>query len=1210
MGWKIYALIGVFLVLATGVTCKGSAAEDPWTNAGKLSRISGKAGRVSDVLVQFRSAGHMIGSKWNRIYMVGAGHVLMEEFVGANRIEPVVNGREKNKKIVLKNLWDGITVVYEKRRNSLAESIYTLAPNANPDRIRIKYNCRTQIEKEGSLRLNNREGNGYFRLTPPVAWQEIGGERIKIKVSYKKIGDNTVGFCLGEYNKQQTLIIDPAYEWHTFHGSSEWDTGFAIAADTNGNVFVTGRTFGQWGNPIHSYSGGSDIFVMKLNSSGELLWNTFFGSPEEDVGKGIAVDDSGNVYITGESRATWGSPLHRYTGGSDIVVFKLNSSGQLQWNTFYGSSYDDWGSGIAVDWTGSPYVTGVSKDSWGSPLHGHSGDAGMDDIAVLKLNNSGHLQWNTFYGCSSYDEVGGIAVDGNGNVYVAGRSYASWGFPIHDYTGGIDMVVLKLDADGQLLWNTFQGSPDSDYANSVTVSQGGNVYVTGNSHGTWGSPIHAYSAGSWDITVFKLTSSGDLEWNTFLGSSGIDHGKSIAIIDEIGLVYVAGTSYATWGSPTHAYSGSYDMILLGLTDSGDLQWNAFYGSSSGDQALGIAVNGEKNIYVTGDSSATWGSPINSFNGGSDIVTLKLRDNTRLPAWWGFGPTGWVNTQYVNCNVHVQDIYSGLIVTSAQYRISVEGGAIWSPWSDASCTGINGSAKVESVSATPNFEQDSGTENLIQFRITNGKGLIGRSPAYVVRVDSVAPTILITSPAAGATDDNNPLLYYTINDMTNVTSTVRVDGNVVTKSPGEGLGPLGEGSHTIQVEGVDEANNSSSDEVTITIRSQYVNTLVVDPPESGSQNYHSIQNAINVSNDNDEIIVKPGTYYENINFGGRKVLLISENGPASTIIDGGGSGSVLTFSSTEDGTSIIDGFTVQNGNSDVGGGVFISGTSPVIRNCWIMNNVARNGAGIYCIGDGASPIIKNNKIIHNHATGGSDGGGIYSNDSSPVILNNIISFNQADSTGGGVFVSGSGSPIITNNQMDGNSAQAGGGIYCGGGEMTVKNNIIVNSPGGDGIYAVQGCTCDIDYNDVWNNSPTDYILPPGSIVGPNDISSDPAFIDGEGRLADQSPCVDKGDNVSVNIIGTKQDKFGNPRIADGDGNGVAVVDMGIYEVENMCQGDRALGGDNDVDGTDLAEFASEYNQCTSGCAYDLDGSNMVNWKDLEIFTRDFGRNNCP
>ena len=105
--------------------------------------------------------------------------------------------------------------------------------------------------------------------------------------------------------------------------------------------------------------------MLKLNSSGAYQWHTFYGSSsDDDGGYGIAVDGSGNVYVTGDSDATWNgpagqNPLHAYSGSYDIFVLKLDSSGAYQWHTFYGSSSWDYGFGIAVDGSGNVYVTGV-----------------------------------------------------------------------------------------------------------------------------------------------------------------------------------------------------------------------------------------------------------------------------------------------------------------------------------------------------------------------------------------------------------------------------------------------------------------------------------------------------------------------------------------------------------------------------------------------------------------------------------------------------------------------------------------------------------------------------------------------------------------------------------------------------------------------------------------------------------------------------------
>ena len=128
------------------------------------------------------------------------------------------------------------------------------------------------------------------------------------------------------------LSSSGTYEWNTFFGSSNGtDIGDGITVDSSGNVYVTGYSNGTWGSPLNAYSGGDDIFVLKLSSSGTYEWNTFFGSSNgTDYGYGIAVDSSGNVYVTGDSNATWGFPLNAYSGGYDIFVLKLSSSGDIR----------------------------------------------------------------------------------------------------------------------------------------------------------------------------------------------------------------------------------------------------------------------------------------------------------------------------------------------------------------------------------------------------------------------------------------------------------------------------------------------------------------------------------------------------------------------------------------------------------------------------------------------------------------------------------------------------------------------------------------------------------------------------------------------------------------------------------------------------------------------------------------------------------------
>ncbi|MCD4741281.1 MAG: SBBP repeat-containing protein, partial [Desulfobacteraceae bacterium] len=320
----------------------------------------------------------------------------------------------------------------------------------------------------------------------------------------------------------------------------------------------------DWGgSPVSAYTGDLDIFVTKLNSSGAQQWHTFLGSSDADHGNDIAVDSSGNIYVTGDSEINWGTPLNAHAGGqggadyADALIAKLNSSGVLQWHTFMGSTSYEVSNAIILDGSMNIYITGESYVSWGSPVNPHAGNC---EAFVAKLNSSGTPQWHTFMGSTSYDYGNGIALDGSGNVYVAGRSGATWGSPMNAYAGGQDAFAAKLNNNGVLQWNTFMGSASTDYGNDVDVDESRNVYVTGHSNATWGSPTIAY-AGNFDAFIAQLDNSGVLKRHSFIGASIVDFGMAITV-DSSGNAYVTGESDATWGgSPVSAHSGWMDAFV-------------------------------------------------------------------------------------------------------------------------------------------------------------------------------------------------------------------------------------------------------------------------------------------------------------------------------------------------------------------------------------------------------------------------------------------------------------------------------------------------------------------------------------------------------------------------------------------------------------------------------------------------------------------------
>src|SRR5712691_798919 len=501
---------------------------------------------------------------------------------GEDRTEAVVSyfkGRRADWKtglatygrVVYTNLWPGIDLVYSGVGGRLKYT-FVVRPGADPKRIRLAYRGATavRVSPEGQLAVSTPVGN--LEEDTPYVYQEAGADRVQVEAAYaleaeEAGGTRRFGFRVGPYDPGKPLFLDPVVlAYCGFIGGSAGEAANAVAVDGSGIFYVTGTTgsseasFPVAVGPDLTYNGGfgGDAFVAKVNAAGTaLVYCGYIGGSGDDYGNGVAVDGSGNAYVTGNTTSTEATfsvtvgPDLTANGQTDAFVAKVNAAGTaLVYCGYIGGVNGDFGNGVAVDNSGNAYVTGYTDSTQSSFPETVGPDLtfnGNDDAFVAKVNAAGTaLVYCGYIGGSGSDFGQGIAVDGSGNAYVVGwTDSTAASFPVTvgpdlTFNGNNDAFVAKVKADGTAV----------DIAYGVAVDTAGNAYVTGyttSSEATFPvavGPDLTFNGGN-DAFVAKVNAAGTaLVYCGYIGGSGVDGGHGVAV-DGAGNAYVVGETGST-----------------------------------------------------------------------------------------------------------------------------------------------------------------------------------------------------------------------------------------------------------------------------------------------------------------------------------------------------------------------------------------------------------------------------------------------------------------------------------------------------------------------------------------------------------------------------------------------------------------------------------------------------------------------------------------
>lgn len=596
-------------------------------------------------------------------------------------------------KVRYHDVYPGIDLVHYGTQRQLEYDL-VVAPGADPTAIRLSFQGADalEIDEQGDLVLHTAAGD--VREHKPVVYQMQSsvvsgqltvatdhGQRITDSTAtehfldgrYVLTAQNEVRFDVGPYDPTRPLVIDPVLSYSTYLGGSGSETGFGIAVDGAGNSYVTGRTssadFPTTPGALAITSGGrDDVFVTKIDTTksgaASLVYSTYLGGSDSDIGSGIAVDAAANAYVTGQTFSTnfpTKNPFQATFGGgtnnSNAFIAKLNSSGSmLLYSTYLGGSTSDSGSGIAVDTAGNAYVTGQTCSTnfpTKNPLQASRN--GLCDAFVAKIDatksGDASLVYSTYLGGSDLEEGRAIAVDSSGNAYVTGSTQSSnfpTAQPLQPSIGGgtclfyiyygpfpcADAFVAKLNPAGSaLVFSTYLGGNNDDRGAGIAVDSSGNSYVTGHTSSPnfpTKNPIQA-TLRSGDAFVAKLNATGSaLTYSTYLGGNSDDEGRGITV-DSSGNAYVAGNTSSTdfpTVFPVQVLTSGFHAFITKLNPTGSaLVYSSYLGGSISDSGVGIAVDATGNAYVAGQTSSTnfpTANPLRaSLNGFSDAFVSKI-----------------------------------------------------------------------------------------------------------------------------------------------------------------------------------------------------------------------------------------------------------------------------------------------------------------------------------------------------------------------------------------------------------------------------------------------------------------------------------------------------------------------------------------------------------------------------------------------------------
>jgi hypothetical protein len=564
--------------------------------------------------------------------------------------------------VIYRNLWPEIDLVFREQGGELKYE-FIAHPGADIKNISLSFSGVDDLvlDKDGNILIPTPFG--VLTDKKPVSYQLIDGNKVLLAsnfvVTKSETGESRCGFSVSDnYSPDYTLVIDPSLGFPPYPKRGGLDSGLGIAIDSAGNAYVTGFTespdFPVTPGAFQAKRKGfKNAFVSVINTgatgAAALAYSTYLGGSVLDVGFGIAVDNTGKIYVTGFTESpdfpvTSGAFQSKLNGFKNAFLSVLNTGASgtaaLAYSTYLGGGVLDVGYGIAVDNTGKAYVTGFTESpnfpATAGAIQGRLNGIKNTFLSVINTGATGTaaLAYSTYLGGSSFDEGCGIAVDSSGATYITGFTYSK-DFPVtsgafqtalNSKHGGANAFVSKISTGATgtaaLAYSTYLGGSLFDQGYSIAVDASNNAYVTGFTRssdfpvtsGAFQTALKSILGGT-NAFVTKLNTGANgarsLVYSTYLGGTTCDEGHGIAV-DTAGNAYVTGFTYSKDFPVTASafqsmlksiHSGGSNAFISQVntsrSGSASLAYSTYLGGSGSEVGNGVAVDKFGNTLVTG-----------------------------------------------------------------------------------------------------------------------------------------------------------------------------------------------------------------------------------------------------------------------------------------------------------------------------------------------------------------------------------------------------------------------------------------------------------------------------------------------------------------------------------------------------------------------------------------------------------------------------------